>query len=247
MSAANALAEAYALGMTYFYIGRSGEPSKFFARTAALALWIRRVLPGCSIRPAAMIILVPRFSLSILMKTVIKIYLQEHLEDNDKGNDERRVYVWINGTNETNERANTLLESIHDFTIDEPSETNNVYFDSALAKSIYTNTSFQDLLIGAERYDALGTDAGIVYVYEGSATGFLPIPATVCGLDHPAIDAAEQLGSAITVLDFNDAGVEDLIIGASADDALGTDASSVYFKLYKHSLSSARFARYLYF
>jgi hypothetical protein len=37
----------------------------------------------------------------------------------------------------------------------------------------------------------------------------------------------------ITVLDFNDDWVEDLIIGASADDAPGTDASSVYFKLYK--------------
>ena len=154
-------------------------------------------------------------------------------EDNDNGNDEGRVYVWINGTDGTNEGADILLQSTHDFTIDEPAGTNNVYFGSALAKSIYTNTNFQDLFVGAERYDAIGTDAGLVYIYEGSVTGFLPIPATVSGLDNPAIDAAEQLGSAITVLDFNNDGVEDLIIGASADDTPGANAGSVYFKLYK--------------
>jgi hypothetical protein len=51
-------------------------------------------------------------------------------------------------------------------------------------------------------------------------------------LDNPAIDAAEQLGCAIMVVDFNADGVEDLIIGASADDSPGIDAGSVYFKLY---------------
>ena len=56
--------------------------------------------------------------------------------------------------------------------------------------------------------------------------------STVSGLDNPVIDAAEQLGSAIMVVDFNADGVEDLIIGASADDSPGIDAGSVYFKLY---------------
>jgi len=35
------------------------------------------------------------------------------------------------------------------------------------------------------------------------------------------------------VLDFNNDGVEDLIIGASADDTPGIDAGSVYDRLYK--------------
>ena len=52
-------------------------------------------------------------------------------------------------------------------------------------------------------------------------------------VSNPVIDSAEQLGSAIMVLDFNDDGVEDLIIGASADNFPGIDAGPVYFKLYK--------------
>ena len=153
--------------------------------------------------------------------------------DNDNGTDEGRVYVWFNGAYGTDEGANTLLDVNHDSTIDEPAGTNSVYFGSALAKAIYTNGSFQDLFIGAERYDALGTDAGLVYIYEGNATGYVSTPSPVSGLDGSTIDAAEQLGSAIMVLDFNADGIEDLFIGASADDTPGINAGSVYLKLYK--------------
>ena len=154
-------------------------------------------------------------------------------EDNDNGNDEGRVYVWINGTNGSSEGVDTLLDATHDFTIDEPAGTNNVYFGSALASSTYSNHDFPDLFVGAERYDSIGRDVGAVYIYEGSASGFLPVPTAVLGLDSPALDADEQLGSAIMVTDFNTDGIEDLIIGASADDTPGTNAGSVYIKLYK--------------
>jgi hypothetical protein len=153
--------------------------------------------------------------------------------DDEFGPNQGQVYVWLNGTNVADAGFNTLLDSLEDSPIKEPADTNNVYFGSALAKSVYTNSSFPDLFIGAERYDALGTDAGLVYIYEGNATGYISTPSPVSGLDSPTIDAAEQLGSAIMVLDFNADGIEDLLIGASADDTPGIDAGSVYLKLYK--------------
>ena len=74
--------------------------------------------------------------------------------------------------------------------------------------------------------------AGLVYIHEGTATGYAPTPSPISGFDNPAIDAAEYLSSAIMVLDINADGIEDLNIGASADDTPGIDAGSVYFKLY---------------
>ena len=63
--------------------------------------------------------------------------------------------------------------------------------------------------------------------------GYAPTPSPISGLDNPAMDAAEQPGYTVMVLDVNADGIEDLIIGASADDTAGIDAGSVHVKLYK--------------
>lgn len=109
----------------------------------------------------------------------------------------------------------------------------------AVAVGDFNNDGEPDLFVGAPLSDNGTTttnpaNTGLVYIHEGTAMGYAPTQAPVSGLDNPAIDAAEQPGSAIMVLDINADGIEDLFIGASADDTPGIGAGSVYFKLYKY-------------
>lgn len=146
-----------------------------------------------------------------------------------------RVYIWRNGTTGATAGANTLIANgAHTTTIDEPNATLNHAFGSALSKSLYLNTSYPDLFIGAELDDTNGINAGAIHIYEGTASGFDTTALSLRGLDpNPSTDLNENLGSAISIFDFNNDGKKDLLMGAKLDDIPGTSSGSVYIKLQK--------------
>jgi len=136
------------------------------------------------------------------------------------------VYIWTNpGT------VNTLLDTTHDTTIGEPGSTVNVGFGSGLAKGKYLNSTYEDLLIGAMLDDSGGTDGGIVYIHEGEVGGYNSTPELILSLDPSTNDSYEWLGASMLIFDFNQDGVNDIIIGAPTDDESGIDAGSVYIKV----------------
>lgn len=143
--------------------------------------------------------------------------------DDDAGAASGRVYVWLNGG-----VANTLPDTTHDLTLNAPANTINTGFGSALYSALYSNSSYPDLFVGASAEDFFGVDAGSVYQYIGTIGGFSTVPFIYEGLDLPAVASAELFGSAITVMDFNNDTVADLIIGAPQDDTAGFNSGSVY-------------------
>jgi hypothetical protein len=140
------------------------------------------------------------------------------------------VHIWLNGTNGATAGANTLLDNTVDNTLTQPLAQANVGFGWALAKGKYTNTSYDDLIIGAALNDLGGADAGAVYVYEGTSTGYNASPNTIFGLSDAAVDAGEWLGSAMLVHDFDNDGTNELLIGAATDDEPGVNSGTVYIK-----------------
>jgi hypothetical protein len=85
-----------------------------------------------------------------------------------------------------------------------------------------------DVLVGADRADAGGTDRGQVYLYLGSSDGLSSSPAlTITGRADGDI-----LGySAASAGDVNGDGYADILVGAPGADAGGDDRGQVYLYL----------------
>ena len=83
------------------------------------------------------------------------------------------------------------------------------------------NDGYSDLIIGAYKNDAGGTDAGRAYVYSGQTGGLI---YTFTGQA-----AYDRFGVAVCGAgDVNNDGYDDVIIGADMNDAGGSDAGRVY-------------------
>jgi len=140
--------------------------------------------------------------------------------------DSGRVVVYENtGT------VNTLLDTTADSYIYHPSSDTNAAFGSFIAVGKYTNTTYDDLLIGAMFDDTTFTNAGAVYVYAGSAAGpSTTSTSTIFGINGSG-NVNSGFGSSMTILDFNQNGTNDLAVGAAYDDKTGYDSGSVYIKI----------------
>lgn len=146
--------------------------------------------------------------------------------DDTRAADSGRVVVYNNpGT------ADTLLNNVADAYIYHPTDAANSYFGSAIAFGFYSLTTYKDLIIGAYADDTVFTDGGAVYLYAGSASGpSATSTQSLNGLD--GVDSAsENLGSGIAIFDFDQDGVNDLAIGAFADDDSGQNGGSVYLRI----------------
>jgi hypothetical protein len=83
---------------------------------------------------------------------------------------------------------------------------------------------YADIVAGTRLNDAGGADAGQAYVFFGGAS-----PDTVADLTLTGLVAGDFLGVAVgTAGDVNDDGYDDVIVGASLNDAAGTDAGAAY-------------------
>jgi len=88
----------------------------------------------------------------------------------------------------------------------------------------FNGDGYDDILIGAHRNDAAGSDAGRAYVYYGGGAGGTSPDAILTGQA-----ASDYFGSSVSPAgDLNGDGYDDLIIGAYSNDYNGADAGRVY-------------------
>ena len=102
---------------------------------------------------------------------------------------------------------------------------------------------FTDLLIGAIREDAGGTDAGAVYLVHGPVTTATDLSQADAKLTGEEADA--QIGSGVSVAnagDTNNDGYDDLIIGAQYDNTAAELAGAAYIVLGPVSTGTASLA-----
>jgi len=89
----------------------------------------------------------------------------------------------------------------------------------------FNGDGYDDLVVGAPSYDTANSNAGKVYVYYGSATGFSSTPDwTSVGDDQ----ADAYYGYSVSSGDFNGDGYDDLVVGAETYDTANADAGKVY-------------------
>ena len=125
------------------------------------------------------------------------------------------------------------LDGSNGFVIEGISEGDAAGFAIAAAGD-FNNDGLDDLLIGAAEADRGASSAGESYIVFGSDTGFDArlYLAALDGTNGVAIygSAATQLsGSALSGIgDFNDDGIDDIVIGAPYADFNGGDSGSAY-------------------
>lgn len=111
------------------------------------------------------------------------------------------------------------------------------YFGAALAVGDFDDDGYDDLVVGAPGADDSGeTDAGVIHVIYGSASGLTTTGDQVFHQDTTGIEgvAAEddQVGDVLTTGDFNCDGYDDVVIGVPNEEvssAAGAGATQVLY------------------
>jgi len=89
---------------------------------------------------------------------------------------------------------------------------------------------YGDVLVGAYGQDRNGSASGAAYVFYGSLEGFHPADEAAAIIEGEA--AGDNAGFAVAgVLDVNDDGNPDILIGAPGDDELAEDAGAAFLFL----------------
>lgn len=120
--------------------------------------------------------------------------------------------------------------------------SNSCYFGSSLAvvdvDPVNGGTNYKDLLIGAERLDSSGTDAGGVFVFKGTvgSQGDNPVDTSShIMINDPSDNNSNYVGSAMAVGDFDGDHIDDLVIGADHEDSFLVDSGAAYIWYIKES------------
>lgn len=100
------------------------------------------------------------------------------------------------------------------------------YYGSNLALGDLDGDGYVDLAAGAPGNDDGGSAAGAGYVHVGPFVG--DVDCTDALVELTGTHAADGLGSASAVGDFDGDGQDDLLLGASANDDGGTSAGAAY-------------------
>ncbi|MEZ5013299.1 MAG: FG-GAP-like repeat-containing protein [Chitinophagales bacterium] len=83
---------------------------------------------------------------------------------------------------------------------------------SIATKGDFNGDGYNDLLIGAPFFDNGEVDEGVVFVFYGTALGFLATPSMILEIDQ----AGANFGNSVDVIgDFNGDGFADAVVGAS--------------------------------
>ncbi len=119
-------------------------------------------------------------------------------------NDEGNAYVFYGSA--------SGVAATPSVTLDNPGDQTSGYFGSAFAMGDFDGDGFDDLAVGAERYDNPEPSEGVVFVYFGSASGIDTGPTLT--IDNPADDDAALFGSTMSAGDVDGDGYADLVVGA---------------------------------
>ncbi len=103
----------------------------------------------------------------------------------------------------------------------------NIQFGRGITSLDVNGDGYSDFLVGAPNSDQINGNLGAVYVYYGNSSGtFSPEPDRL--IEPPVTTGSILFGYSLAVMDFNDDGNPDLLIGAPGDDSGGTDGGAVY-------------------
>jgi len=102
------------------------------------------------------------------------------------------------------------------------------------------NDGFDDVIVGAYAEDAGGAAAGAAYVFFGSESLGATIDASVANVKLIGEDAGDGFGVSVAGDgDVNGDGIDDVIVGAYAEDAGGSRAGAAYIFFGSTALSSS--------
>jgi hypothetical protein len=153
--------------------------------------------------------------------------------DDTEATNSGRVVVYENTSG-----VNALIDTTADSYITHPSGLASANFGSAIAHGKYSNTSYDDLMVGSMFDGSFNATGGVVYIYYGTASG--PASSFSESLYDLASDSPHDFGdntlvgrgfgTAITIFDFDQNGSNDIAVGAAYDDSTGQNSGSVYIK-----------------
>jgi hypothetical protein len=138
-------------------------------------------------------------------------------QNDDAGEDAGSAYLYFG--------AADGLDSVADATLT-GAAAGDVYGRAVAAAGDVNGDGFADVLVGAEANDAGGVSAGRAYLYLGAAgTAFdTTSDGTLTG-----VTANDRFGTAVASAgDVNGDGLDDVIVGASFNDAAGNSAGRAY-------------------
>ena len=120
------------------------------------------------------------------------------------------------------------LSSIPSEIFDNPNYTINSSFGSAIIRADLDGDTFAELIVGAEANDTAGVDRGGFWIFAGNAQGKYNFANGVFVRDASVLGAVSDFcGKSLAVIDYNQDGHEDILMGCPRDDSAGIDRGSI--------------------